>query len=153
MKPFIIHTVGILIFLLLNGCKNIETRGQFIDDSVLSQLESRRQTKLEIINLIGTPTVVPAYSPNTWYYIERTMSQRAWFNPQVLEQRIVKVTFDSNNLVEEITTINDTHKEDIRAIHEYTKTYGNELNGLQKFVKNFGRFNQTTKSKKHKKKK
>ena len=34
---------------------------------------------------------------------------------------------------------------------EYTKTYGTELNGLQKFVKNIGRFNKTTEGKKKKK--
>ncbi|MFY9589384.1 outer membrane protein assembly factor BamE [Rickettsia endosymbiont of Halotydeus destructor] len=150
MKSFIIPVFSILILLMLGGCQTIETRGQFIDNTLLSQLETRKLNKLEVKELIGSPTIIPDYSPNNWYYIERTMSQRAWFNPKVEQQRIVKVTFN-NNLVQEVTVINDSYKEDVEVIREYTKTYGTELNGLQKFVKNFGRFNATTKSSKKKK--
>lgn len=151
MKSFIIHAFGILIFLLLSGCQTIETRGQFIDNTLLSRLETQKLNKSEVTELIGSPTIIPDYSPNSWYYIERTMSKRAWFNPKVEQQRIVRVTFDTRNLVQEVIVINDSHKEDIEVIREYTKTYGTELNGLQKFVKNFGRFNATTKNSKKKK--
>ena len=44
--------------------------------------------------------------------------------------------------------LNDSHNEEINIISEYTKTYGTELNGLQKFVKNIGRFNPSTDGKK-----
>ena len=152
MKIFITYIFGILAFFFLSGCKTIENRGQSIDASTLVQLESKKLNKSEVVELIGTPTMVPEYSQNTWYYVERVMSQRAWFNPKIVKQKIVKITFDANNLMHEVVAIDDSHRQDIEIVREYTRTYGTELNGLQKFVKNLGRFNKTTDGNKNKSK-
>lgn len=143
-QVFLFSSIG----FLLCSCQTIESRGQFIDNNSLSTLETQKLDKLGVEDLIGTPTIVPDYTPNTWYYVQRSLIKRAWFKPKVIEQRIVKVTFNQNNLVEEVTLLNDSHNDDINIISEYTKTYGTELNGIQKFVKNIGRFNKTTSSKK-----
>ncbi|AFE54597.1 outer membrane protein assembly factor BamE [Rickettsia typhi] len=151
MKTFITCIFSILAFFALNSCKTIENRGASIDDTELVKLESKKLNKMEIIELIGTPTMVPEYSQNTWYYVERVMSQRAWLNPKIQKQKIIKITFDSNNLMKELIVIDDSHREDIEIVREYTKTHGTELNGLQKFVQNLGRFNNTTHKNKNKK--
>lgn len=152
MKIFITYIFSILAFFSLSGCKTIENRGQSIDESALVKLESKKLNKTEVVELIGTPTMVPEYSQNTWYYVERVMSQRAWLNPKIEKQKIVKITFDANNFMQEIVVIDDSHRQDIETVREYTKTYGTELNGLQKFVKNLGRFNKTTDGNKNKSK-
>jgi len=150
MKIFIICSVFALFSL--SGCQTIETRGQIIDESALRELESKKLSKTEVVELIGSPTMIPEYSQDTWYYVERVMSQRAWLNPKIVKQTIVRVTFDNRNLMQEIVVINDSHRQDIEIVREYTRTYGTELNGLQKFVKNLGRFNKTTDGNKNKSK-
>ncbi|WP_032139015.1 outer membrane protein assembly factor BamE [Rickettsia tamurae] len=152
MKIFITYIFSILAFFSLSGCKTIENRGQSIDDSALVKLEYKKLNKAEVVELIGTPTMVPEYSQNTWYYVERVMSQRAWLNPKIEKQKIVKITFDTNNFIQEVVVIDDSHRQDIETVREYTRTYGTELNGLQKFVKNLGRFNKTTDGNKNKSK-
>ncbi|HJD55451.1 MAG TPA: outer membrane protein assembly factor BamE [Rickettsia endosymbiont of Pyrocoelia pectoralis] len=152
MKFFLTLISAILILFSLNGCQTIETRGQAIEDSALKELESKKLNKTEVVSLIGTPTMVPEYSQDTWYYVERVMSQRAWLNPKIVKQRIVKITFDNRNFMQEIEVINDSHRQDLTVVSEYTRTYGTELNGLQKFVKNLGRFNKTTDGNKNKNK-
>ena len=149
MKFFLaqVSLISSVLFLLC-GCQTIESRGQFVDNNSLSILETRKLDKSGVEDLIGTPTIVPDYTPNTWYYVQRSLSKRAWFKPKVIEQRIVKVTFNQKNLVEAVQLLNDSHNDDINIISEYTKTYGTELNGVQKFVKNIGRFNKTTTGKK-----
>ena len=157
MKIFTVQTFNKLLTLLalslfvLSGCQTIETRGQFVDDNLLPQLENKRLSKAEVENLIGSPTIIPDYTSNTWYYIERTLSRRAWFRPKVMQQRVVKVIFNDHDIIKEVIVLNDSHKEDINIISEYTKTYGTELNGIQKFVRNIGRFNKTTDGKKKRK--
>ncbi|AFC70757.1 outer membrane protein assembly factor BamE [Rickettsia australis] len=151
MKIFITY-IFILAFFSLSSCKTIENRGQSIDDAALVKLESKKLNKTEVVELIGTPTMVPEYSQNTWYYVERVMSQRAWLNPKIEKQKIVKITFDANNFMQEVVVIDDFHRQDIETVREYTRTYGTELNGLQKFVKNLGRFNKTTDGNKNKSK-
>ncbi|ABV73908.1 hypothetical protein A1E_04960 [Rickettsia canadensis str. McKiel] len=144
MKIFITYIFSILAFFALSGCKTIENRGQSIDDSALVKLKSKKLNKAEVVELIGTPTMVPEYSQNIWYYVERVMSQRAWLNSKIEKQKIVKIIFDANSFMQEVVIIDNSHKQDIEIVREYTRTYGTELNGLQKFVKNLGRFNKTT---------
>ena len=105
-----------------------------------------------MVELIGTPTYVPDYSKNTWYYIQRSLAKRAWFNPKVIKQRIVKVVFNGDK-VQEAGLLNDSQNEEISTQSSYTQTYGTQQNGVQKFVKNIGRFNKTTDGTKRKKKK
>ncbi len=148
-----IHIISCLFLLfLLSSCKVIEIRGQYVDDDALSKLEDTRMNKSEVIDLIGTPTIIPEYSPNTWYYIQRLLARRAWFEAKIEEQRIVKIIFDSNDFVDEVVLLNDSHNEEIMVISEYTKTYGTDLNGVQKFIKNIGRFNKTDDKKRKKNK-
>lgn len=134
----------LLLLLLLTSCQTIDVRGQYVDDAALHKLQNAKMNKAEVVELIGTPTIVPEYSENTWYYAQRSLARRAWFEPKVVEQRIVKIIFDEKDVVEEVALLNDSQNEEIKVISEYTKTYGTDLNGLQKFVRNIGRFNKTT---------
>lgn len=143
----------VMLLFTLGGCKTVEIRGQYIDDDTLSTIKNKKLTKSEIINLIGSPTLEPNYSQNIWYYIHRTTSYRAWFQPKIEEQKILKITFNQNEQVEKAEILTDNHQEELNLINEYTKTHGTELNGWQKFVKNIGRFNKTnSKTKKGRKK-
>ena len=141
----------IAISFILSGCQTLDIRGQYIDDAALKQVENQRMSKSEVENVLGTPTIVPNYSADTWYYVQRILARRAWFNPTVVEQRVVKVKFDKNDFLEEVVVLANSQKE-INIIGEYTKARGTELNPIQKFVKNIGRFNKTTDGKKKRKK-
>lgn len=154
MKSSIINIfLTSFLLLTLSGCKTIDVRGQNVDEDAIRQLENKKMTKSEVENLIGTPTIVPEYTPNTWYYVQRSLSRRAWLEPKVVEQKIVEVRFDSNDVVENVVVLNDSQKDGIQVTNEYTKTYGTEANGIQKFVRNIGRFNRTTDGKKRQKNK
>lgn len=141
-----IQTWLILLILsfILSSCQTIDIRGQYIDDHLISQFDNKKLTKDEVLNLIGSPTIEPDYSPGTWYYIQRSLARRLWFSPQVVEQRIVKIKFNQNDQVEQVAILNDCHNDEIKFLSKYTKTYGTELNPIQKFIRNIGRFNKTT---------
>jgi outer membrane protein assembly factor BamE (lipoprotein component of BamABCDE complex) len=138
----------ILLLLLLAGCRTIDSRGQYVDNTQIEYIENKNLTKDEVIKVIGTPTLAPDYSPNIWYYISRSMERRAWFTPKVTAQRIVKITFN-DNMITGVDVLNESHSEDIKIIKEYTKSLGNEQNPLQHFVHNIGRFNKPLNYKKH----
>jgi len=138
--------------MLLSGCQSIDVRGQFVSDNAIEEINSRKLTQDEIIDLIGTPTYIPEYSHNTWYYIQRSLAKRAWFEPKVVEQRIVKITFNNNGKMLEASLLQDIHNENVNIESKYTKAHGTEQGSLQKFVKNIGRFNKTTDGKKKRQK-
>lgn len=156
MKLFattLIKPLLLVIFLFLSACQSIDVRGQYVSDSVIEEINNKKPNQDAIIDLIGTPTYVPKYSPDNWYYIQRSLKKRAWFDPKVVEQRIVKVTFTTKGQFVSIELLSNIHDEHIAADSKYTKTRGTDQNSIQKFVKNIGRFNKTTDSKKRRGKK
>ncbi|MDA9163753.1 outer membrane protein assembly factor BamE [Rickettsiaceae bacterium] len=153
MKTHFYKLFTIIILLGLAGCQSIDVRGQFVSDKAIQEINTKKLGKKEVVNLIGTPTYTPDYSKNTWYYIQRSMARRAWFTPTVNHQRVVKVIFAGNNKALRAVLIEGEQNEKISAVSNYTKAHGTEKNGIQKFVKNIGRFNKTTDGSNRRKKK
>ena len=154
LKTYSALVISMFLLLILSGCQSVDVRGQFVSDSAIKQINTEKPNQEQLIDMIGTPTYVPDFSEDTWYYIQRSLTRRAWFDPKVVQQRIVKVTFAKNKKVSEAALVKDSHNEAIAAHSSYTKTHGTERSGVQKFVKNIGRFNKTTNgSKKRKAKK
>jgi outer membrane protein assembly factor BamE (lipoprotein component of BamABCDE complex) len=133
--------------LILTGCKTIDSRGQYVDDAQVQEIEKKSLTKDDVTSLIGLPTLVPDYTPDTWYYASRSLERKIFTQPKVVSQRIVKVTFIKDRL-DMIEVLDDKHEGGIRVVDDYTRSLGTDENGLQRFVKNFGKFN-STKKKKH----
>lgn len=144
LKPYFAGIISVFFLLVITGCQSIDVRGQFVSDSAIEQINIKKPNQEELVSMIGTPTYVPDYSSSTWYYIQRSLARRAWFDPKVVQQRIIKITFGSNKKVSEAALLKDSQNESIIANSTYTKTHGTEQSGIQKFVKNIGRFNQTT---------
>lgn len=144
LKACFTGIITVFFLLTISGCQSIDVRGQFISDSVIEQVNIKKPNQEELIVMVGTPTYIPDYSPDTWYYIQRSLARKAWFDPKVVQQRIVKVTFAKNKRVREAVLLKNSQNESIVINNAFTKTYGTEQSGVQKFVKNIGRFNQTT---------
>jgi outer membrane protein assembly factor BamE (lipoprotein component of BamABCDE complex) len=130
--------------LILTGCKITDSRGQYVDDQEVQALENKSLTKDDVTNLIGLPTLVPDYTPDTWYYASRSLERKIFTQPKVVSQRIVKVTFIKDRL-DMVEVLDDKHEGGIKVVQEYTRSLGTNENAMQRFVKNFGRFNSTKK--------
>lgn len=144
LKTYFAVIISVFFLLIITGCQSIDVRGQFVSDSAIEQINIKKPNQEELVDMIGTPTYIPDYSANTWYYIQRSLARRAWFDPKVVQQRIVKITFAESKRVSEAMLLKDSQNEAIVANSAFTKTHGTEQSGIQKFVKNIGRFNQTT---------
>lgn len=137
----------ILIVFGLSSCQSIEMRGQFVSDQEIAKIQSSNMSQEEVVATIGSPTYIPEYTPNTWYYIQRAMSKRAWLAPKPTEQRVVRLLFDAQGRVQLVELMDNKFNNSIAMEKAYTKSGGSEQNGVQKFVKHMGRFK--SKQKKH----
>jgi outer membrane protein assembly factor BamE (lipoprotein component of BamABCDE complex) len=146
---FIMNKMAVLLLaLLLSSCQSLNTRGVFIEDSKIKQITSQETSKEQLLLTLGVPTLKPDYSPDTWYYISRTLENKPWATPKVVKQRVVQVTF-KGDIVDKLEVIDNKHKTNITIVTARTKVHGTEENPVQSFVKNFGRFNKTPKPKRH----
>lgn len=138
-----------LSLIALSACQTIDSRGQFIDDNQVSKLQNKNLTKNEVISLIGSPTMTPDYSSDTWYYASMAIARKTWTMPKVKSERLVKITFAGDRVSSVEVQDEKLRGNDIKVVKDYTKSKGTEQNSLQRFVKNFGRFNKSSKKKKH----
>jgi outer membrane protein assembly factor BamE (lipoprotein component of BamABCDE complex) len=139
------------ILLQLSSCQTVNVRGQYVSDEIISEISKKKMGKDEIVNLIGSPNFIPDYSANTWYYIQRSLTKRAWFDPKVVDQRIIRIIF-TNEHASDIKLLSNTQDENLSVASGYTKTLGTEKNAVQKYVQNFARFNKSKKGKTKRKK-
>lgn len=137
----------LLFTLILSACQSVDIRGQYISDKAISEINDNNFDQYQVADLLGNPSFVPEYSKNTWYYIQRSQTKRAWFDPQVVEQRIVKITFDQEGIARNAELIKGGHIDQIAPKSDKTPTPGTEASGVQKFVKNIGRFTKSSKKK------
>lgn len=144
----VFHFASFILFFVmfcgLSGCKSVDIHGQYLDDQDIQKIKSESWNKEEIFNNLGYPNFVPDYTDNTVYYLYRTQTRRAWFKPKVIDQRVVKINFDRNGKVTETEVLEDAQNESISARSKFTKSGGTTNSGIQKFVRNVGRFNPTT---------
>lgn len=142
---------AICSIFFLSSCSTITIQGQSLDEKEISKIQDQKLSKSQIEELIGTPVISDDIaSPNSWYYIERIMSKKAFFASKVIEQKLVKIEFDQNDFVKDVLVLDNANRDGITVSREYTETKGTDMNNFQKFFKNVGRFNKHKKDKRAK---
>ena len=132
----------LLVALILNACEaKTSIRGNLPRDYKLKKLEIGKFDRNQVARMIGSPSAVGIFDSSTWYYISHRTEQWAFFEPEITDQQIVIIDFDSHGLLKDIKYYN---KEDIRKIvmqERETPTTGHSLGIFEQLLGNFGKFN------------
>ena len=132
--------------MVLSGCQSINNRGEYVDDAKLAAIEKNHVSKEQVVEMLGEPTIVPDYTPNVWYYVSRKVQDKVWARPSIKSQRVVKISFN-NDKVEKVDITDKRPKNNINVELDSTVAKGTEETAVQTFVKNFGRFNKSSRKK------
>lgn len=129
--------------LMVGACTGrVNVRGNNPDPDILAEIATERYSRIEVEQLIGTPSSVAVFSNETWLYISKTTEAWAFLSPEVIEQTVVVIQFDDNDQVTSVDTlgIEDGH---VVALNEnVTPTLGNDLTAIEQLLNNVGRFNE-----------
>jgi outer membrane protein assembly factor BamE (lipoprotein component of BamABCDE complex) len=132
---------GALVAVVLSACTpTTATRGNYIDAHRLSQIKPGEHSKSEVMRILGSPTTVAPFDENTWYYLGQHTEKHGIFDPEVKEERIIKVTFNNSGTVQSVIE-NDEGRMDIPISDRETPTHGNEITVMQQLLGNVGKFN------------
>ena len=126
---------------LIAACSPIiDTRGNLPEVEDLDKIKVGASTKEEVSTVLGSPSSVATFDPNTWYYISKRTETVAFFRPEVLDQKVVTIRFDDAGLVKEIVKLGKDDGEELEPVARVTPTAGQSFTVFQQLFGNLGRF-------------
>lgn len=127
--------------VLVAGCSSVvSVHGIQVDPDDLAAVSPGRSDKADVESKLGTPSTVGTFNDDVWYYMSERRARRAFFDPKILERKIIAITFDGQNLVEDVYTYTELDGQAVKIVSRVTPTAGNELTFLQQLLGNLGRF-------------
>lgn len=129
------------LVLALGACEQtVQVRGNMPLDEDLARINPGMHSRNDVARLLGSPSAVSTFQDSKWYYIGQKTSDFAFFAPEVLERKVVVVSFDDTGSVAQTETLTLADSQDIDPIDRKTPTEGKELNFFQQIFGNLGRF-------------
>lgn len=132
------------IVALLGGCSLFEaprdTRGALFDPELVKELVPGVQTRRDVLALLGTPTLTPAFDDLNWYYVGGITRTRIARHEAVVEQDVIAIRFALDGTVERVDQLSLADAQNVQLVSRETPTPGTELNVLQQLFGNIGRF-------------
>lgn len=134
------------LLMLLGACSpTIQQEGNVPDADQVVQINPGIDDKNRVGQLLGSPSSISAFQDRTWYYISRRTEQTAFFDPEVVEQEVLAIVFDSQNIVQDMKIYGLEHGRLVQMVDRITPTHGNDLTIVEQVLGNLGRFNNPDK--------
>ncbi len=125
----------------LSACaEDIRVRGNIPDTEVVSKISPGVHSRIDIESLLGSPSTISTFQDSKWYYIGHKSTQFAFFEPEVLERKVLVVSFDKSGIVETTRTYELADGKIIDPVDRITPTEGREYTFMQQLIGNLGRF-------------
>ena len=126
---------------MLSACETIvDQRGFAPTPGSVEKLEIASQSREDVVRLIGSPSAVATFNPNTWYYISQKQETYAFFKPSMIEQNVLQLTFNESGRLQAMKKYDLAASRDIEMVSRITPTAGKELTVLEQIMGNVGRF-------------
>ncbi len=118
----------------------VDHRGNLPDQYVLQEIKPGTTSRDDVANMLGSPSSVATFGEETWYYISTETERLAFYEPEVLDQQVVAIAFDSAGLVKSVRRYGLDDAREIELVERKTRTGGKKLTILQQLIGNLGRF-------------
>lgn len=115
-------------------------RGNLLQDYQVNDIVAGQHTRSDVLRVLGSPTTQSTFDSNIWYYIGQETEKHGILDDEVVNERIVVVSFTEEGVVKTIED-QDTQRLNIPYARSKTPTHGNELTFTQQLLGNMGRFN------------
>jgi outer membrane protein assembly factor BamE (lipoprotein component of BamABCDE complex) len=143
---WVLCLAGSLSVTGLSGCSpTIAQEGNVPDPDQVVQINPGVDDKNRVTQLLGSPSTVSDFQDRTWYYISRRTETTAFFDPSVVEQEVLAISFDANNIVQDMKVYGLENGRIVESVSRITPTFGNNLTFVQQLLGNLGRFNNPNK--------
>jgi len=132
--------LGLLALTLTACAPRVATRGNLVDDDRVASLHEGISRRADVAAALGTPTVVGTFDSANWYYIGQKTEKYAFFQPDVVERKVLAIRFDETGTVRKIEQLDLNAGREVDLVDRQTPTAGRELSFLEQMLGNVGRF-------------
>ncbi|MEQ8356823.1 MAG: outer membrane protein assembly factor BamE [Kiloniellaceae bacterium] len=127
--------------IVLTACgSGIQQRGNTPEPEDVAEIQPGVHSRQDIIDLLGSPSTVSTFQDRKWYYIGQKTQEIAFMKPQVLDRKVLVITFDESGLVEGTSNYTMADAQDVDPVGRTTPTEGRDLTLIQQLFGNIGRF-------------
>ncbi len=130
---------GALLFALSACAASEHVDGQLPNPEKLAVIEVGVHTRDDVAKIIGSPSTTPLFDDDSWYYIKRVTQQVAFFEPVLIDQKIVAIVFSKEGTVADIVLYHEEDGHEIAMVERITPTQGRKLSVWEQLLSNFGR--------------
>ncbi len=117
----------------------INNHGFDKEDIDFSKITPGVSSRENVHQLLGSPTSMSNFEPETWYYISQKTSATAFLPANTLDQSVMEITFSPAGIVTNVKEIAGEEARDIKPVTRQTPTAGHESSVLREVFSNFGR--------------
>jgi outer membrane protein assembly factor BamE (lipoprotein component of BamABCDE complex) len=141
LRRFVCVSV-LLLSMTVAGCApSVSYRGYAPDAPTLDALKPNSSTKQNVLSALGSPSLTGTFTDNVWYYASQR-EETSSFGTKVTDRTVVALEFENNGLLKEVRRYGLSDGAVVNLSDRSTPVYGRDLNAVQDFLSNLGRFNQ-----------
>lgn len=131
--------------LAVSACNvTIDPRGNLPTADQLGQIKPGLTDKATVTRILGSPSSVAEFNPDTWYYISQKTKNVAFFKPELIDQEVVAIDFGKDGTVAEIRRRGLADRVAVAPNPNATPAPGREFGFWEQLIGNFGRFSGGT---------
>tara|TARA_R110001592_G_scaffold79054_1_gene236702 strand:+ start:34662 stop:35117 length:456 start_codon:yes stop_codon:yes gene_type:complete len=130
----------ILLGMITACTPMVAQHGNMLQDFQIEEIQPGTDTRSDVLRIFGSPTTQSTFNNDVWYYIGQETEKRSILDHEVVDERIIAVTFDNEGIVSTVEHL-DGDRQNIPYARTKTPTHGNDLTFMQQLLGNLGRFN------------
>ncbi len=130
--------------MAVTACAPIRaTRGNIVEDEKVAELQVGASTVNDVLDVLGTPTTVGTFNERVWYYIGQRTERMSFFEPDIIERRVLMVAFDETGVLQQMEERGLDDAQDVELVERETPTLGRRITFFEQMFGNLGRFSPT----------
>jgi len=138
--------ITIITCLTFAGCAHeTEQHGYSFEQHNIHLIKVNQSSHLDVLRELGSPTSQSDFGNKVFYYISYKSDKVAFFDPKIVEQRVLAITFNDKGIVKDIVEYTVDDRKNISFSTHKTEIKGNTLTPVEQILSNVGKYNKKQK--------
>ncbi len=120
--------------------KRLTIHGAILNQEKLAEIKPGEISRREVQEILGSPSSKAVFDKESWYYVSSRTETFAFFEPKIMDRRVVIIRFDKKGVVSKVETLNLKDGRKVQFVERVTPTKGKEFTLIEQLVGKIGSF-------------